>query len=533
MEREYKDAEAALKLITEVANEPRIEHPSRPPSISSTAIPERRNPILGTLRPPQRPIYERCTSSPIVPMIATCKTPAGPPDITARELSTEELKRNYSCDNVWHFKDQPLPPMPQMTGFGRYRRAVNAPAQWQLDQLHHNMHDVGAVIVNHLGDCPPAGLDPEMWREYRAHHSRTSSIGSSHSSSSGPGQVAAMEYFDTVTGTRVSRGFCPSNASSAASSLREGSGHYRRDSAMSKASMASPGNDADAKHNRRPSRVSPYQHTSMTSMSPLTAISETQEACNNASRKIEKACEFQDGEIPENAVASDEDDELDWSDMLVVGGAGNVSNLTKRLERNSSSKAVPSAKLTLTRQRTNSQERLKSHAPKRAGPERSKTIKAVTRPTQRRVQLQRKQSATGEAVHTVVALQTERETKRQLAKAKGSSILRPRGDQGGLPDGKQWSEEKTDSAVPQQTMEEIKHDHHISVTPSPTQVAEYGVLLQQSDTSDDTLFAGDTSETKELPLRGKRERSRTVCRIPPSGSPSPVAQMNGDETMKK
>lgn len=418
--------------------------------------------------------------------------------------------------------------MPQMTGFGRYRRAVNAPAQWQMDHLHQTMHDMGSVIVNHLGDCPPAGLDPETWREYRAHHSRTSSIESSRSSGSGAAQTTPMEYFDASTGTRVSRGFCPSTTSSAASSLRDGSVHHRRDSSMSKTSMTSSVSDEDVRHSRRPRRMSPYRHTSMTSMSPLTAISETQEASQIVPRKVEKPCEFEAGGNTESAVASDNDDELDWADLLVVGGGGNASNLTRRLERTSS---TANTGLTLAKQRTNSQERPKSRASKRAVPDRSKTIKVVSRPAQRRV---RKQSGNLEAVQAAIAHHARKESKRQAGNTTCANSVRSPSEEEDVPVRKQSSEQRGGSSTAHNRMiASIKDQHNISASPSPPQAMDEGVTSLQSDTSHDTLFIGYVSNTMQLPSRGTRERSSTVCRISPAGSSSPLVETDDRGVSKK
>ncbi|KAL2430612.1 hypothetical protein ABEF95_011899 [Exophiala dermatitidis] len=498
LEREYEDAAAALKLITVVANEPRIEYPvSRPSSIYSNPIPERRKPTERTLHPPKKPVYERCASSPVIPVFAKQPTLAGPPDITARDLNSEDLKRNYSCDNVWNVKDQPLPPLPQMTGFGRYRRAVNASVEWQLEHLHHNLHDMGAVIVNHLGDCPPAGLDPETWQGYRARHSRASSTASSRSSSSGPAVTTpAVEYLDTATGTRVSRGFFPSATSSAASSLKDGSGYYRRDSNMSKPNSTSPASDGDTKYKRRPvSRGSPYRHTSTTSMSPLTAISETQEAHHYVPRKIEKPCEFDEDGDAENAVASDDDDEFDcdWTDMLEVGGGANTSNLTRGLERISSARAMGNARLALTRQRTNSSERPRSRAAKRAVPDRSKTIKAVTRPAQRRI-LSRKQSDTAHAVQAAILQQTQGEEtlKHEAENGNGNGRGRSTAKVSAQPENpsiaKPLSKAGNQCAAEQKSI----------------------VAVKDGQATHDTL---SPASTLQLPARGNRERSSTVLRI--------------------
>ncbi|KIX04914.1 uncharacterized protein Z518_05785 [Rhinocladiella mackenziei CBS 650.93] len=389
LEKQYEDAPKALKQLTEVTKEPPAEYPSRPLSIYSAPLSDRHNPRERSLLSAQRPNYERSVSSPAAPAILTQRTPTGPPDITAGDLSTEELKRNYSCDSIWNFKSQPLPPMPRMTGFGRYRRAANASAEWQLEHVHRHLHDVRGVIVNHLGDCPPAGLDLETWREYRAQHPRTSSFGSSYSSDSGPFHTGATEYIDLNTGTRVSRGFGASATSSVTSSFNDGSGHYRRDSTLSKTSMASPSSEGDAKLSRRSSRTSPHRHTSSTSISHLTAIREMQETQTNPPRKVARPCDFDENRNHENALASDEDDEFDWSDMLEVGG-GNVSNLTKGLERRPSSKGVPNARPALTRLRTNPQERPKSLYGKKTVSCRSKPVKMAPRTDRHRVRLHKR-----------------------------------------------------------------------------------------------------------------------------------------------
>ncbi|KAH0843136.1 hypothetical protein AYO21_03427 [Fonsecaea monophora] len=354
LEKKYKEAEAALKLITEVAPEPLPQCLSRPSSLWSAAIPEEaRKPREGVLRTSQRPNYERSCSTPAVNHVTPRRSPSGPPDITARSLSQEELKRNYSADSFWDTKIHPLPPMPEMTGFGKYRRAVNASPEWQLEHLHKHLYDMSDIIVGHLGSLPPAGLDSGIWDEYRTHHARTTSFASSRSSTTGLESAVASEYLDPVTGTKITRGFSASTISSAASSFREGSITFRRDSSFSKSSMASPMSDIDVKGSRRPSRTSSY-HTSMTSMNHLTSISEIQEPFTTFPRKIEKPCEFDANGNTESALASDEDEELEWEDMLEVGGA-NMSNLTKRLDRTSSSRAMSQMKPALTRPRTKRQ----------------------------------------------------------------------------------------------------------------------------------------------------------------------------------
>jgi hypothetical protein len=141
-----------------------------------------------------------------------------------------------------------------MTGFGKYRRAVDASASWQLNYLEQRLKVDGDIIADFLGDDPPVGLDPQIWQQYRAtkvkvrvkiqrrrrpmtdirtttNNSVFTNYGSSGSMSSSPLGTpvtdASSEYTDPVTGTRVVRGFTIadsttiSNTSSAASSYNK------------------------------------------------------------------------------------------------------------------------------------------------------------------------------------------------------------------------------------------------------------------------------------------------------------------------
>lgn len=477
-----------------------------PPSVYSTPLPENRTHREGSLRSLQRPNCERSASTPAVPTLTAYKTPpAGPPDITARDLSKEELKRNYSCDSLWNFEEQPLPPMPQMTGFGRYRRAVDASAQWRMEHLQRHLGDVGGVIVNALGDCPPIGLDSETWRQYRVQHSRANSSASSHSSGSGLPSGGASDYLDVVTGTRISRGFCASNTSSAASSLKEGSGHFRRDSNLSKTSMTSPSSDGDAKRSHRSSRTSPY-HASTTSMSHLTAISELQETTANAPRKMEKPCVFYENANTEHALASDDDDDFDWADMLEVGGGGgNSSNLTRRLERTSSCKAVPEMRPTLARQRTTSSERPKPRSSKKLAPDRSRTIRAPSRPNQRRPHFQKRHSNGDKSVLQEGSPQrNEKESERAASNVE---------DDAQDPKPQATHDHLQHLAVRNMGVATVQSAETISATPSPEQLLDNPTASLRSDTSGETLFARGKGKANDPPARQLRQRSNTVRRV--------------------
>jgi hypothetical protein len=409
--------------------------------------------------------------------------------------------------------------MPQMSGFGRYRRSVDAPPEWQLEHLERHLYDVKGLLVNHLGDDPPAGLDPQSWRMYRAHHSRAGSAASSRSSDMGRPHTLAEEYLDLKTGTRISRGFCASTTSSANSSFKEGSGHYRRDSTLSSVSMTSPTSDVDQKYVRRPSRPASFrrvsQQGSTTSMIGLAAILETQETGPHPIRKYEKPCEFDDLGNTESAVASDddEDNEFDWADMLEVGGAIEPSNLAKQLERKSISKAGSNARPMLIRQRTTSDEKNSSRGLKRTIFERAKSRRAAIRVPSHQLQLQKKQ--TGSTAKLVKEKPEEIESeKRNIKPARGLTS----GDWSKkieLPTKPTDTEPSQNSAKESAVSADSCRGRMASPTPSPEQIASQILASTRSDTSHETLFT--TCQPKEeirAPCRG-RYRSGTVSTIRP------------------
>lgn len=409
--------------------------------------------------------------------------------------------------------------MPQMSGFGRFRRSVHAPPEWQMEHLERHFSDVKGLFVNHLGDDPPAGLDHQSWRMYRAHHSRTNSAASSRSSDMGRPYTVAEEYLDVKTGTRISRGFCASTTSSANSSFKEGSGHYRRDSNLSSLSMTSPNSDTDPKYVCRTSRAGPFsrrvsQQGSTVSMIGLAAIQETQEAGPQPTRKFEKPCEFDNMGNSESAVASDddEDNELDWTDMLEVGGASQPSNLAKQLERTSISKAGSNARPTLIRQRTTSDEKNGSRGLKRAIFERKSRRTATRLPSQQH-QLQRKQTG------SMAKLAKEKPDETEFEK-------RNIGPAGCLTSG-DWSKgidlpTKLSGVAPMQistkkssASPDSGSDRMASAISSPEQIASHILSSTRSDTSHETLFIARQCKEEAQPSYRGRYRSGTASTIRP------------------
>ncbi|KAI1616300.1 hypothetical protein EDD36DRAFT_131819 [Exophiala viscosa] len=497
LEREYKEVEEALKLIREVANEPILPLPSQPPSACSSPIPDHRKPRTALVYSPEKPACARSTSSPAIPSLVTHNSP---PDLSS-DADYSDLKKTFSCDGAWTFKDQPVVPMPEMIGFGRYRRSINAPTDWQLERAVRSLHDMKGIIIDHLGDCPPLGMGDDVWRDYKAQHSRASSFASSHSSHS---HTTATEYLDKSTGTKVSRGFCASTSSSAASSCRDGRSETRRDSNMSTTSMTSLNTEGDVKLRRRSGRMSPFsRHASTTSISPLAVISELQENASKAPRKVQKPCAFDEDGNNESAVASDDDDELQWGDMLELDGDSAAGNLAKGLaQRSSTSKSKSNARPNLTRQRTRSPERPRSRGSttKRAVLDRSKTIRTTAHANNVRFQGPRKLSDNQKPLSSNPTSQTTSEHKKQGNKHCQSA-------------------DQEDPAIA--TLPKILAG--AALTPvaeidSTRESAQYVVdvvskVERLPRKQQERATSGHFSSKPQSPLKTRKARSTTVCRI--------------------
>jgi hypothetical protein len=165
-------------------------------------------------------------------------------------LTSEELKKTYSSDNVWNSETQPLPPLPQLTGFGRYRCSTNAPKEWQLERAEKDLFNIASLVVNHLGDCPPAGMAPEIWKDYKIQQDKAYSTTRRRQTGCGYKCVVQTQYVAPKTGTKVTHGFAAATATispppSAASSFKDGSCLHKRDSNESSNTSPSKGSDYD------------------------------------------------------------------------------------------------------------------------------------------------------------------------------------------------------------------------------------------------------------------------------------------------
>ncbi|KIW67545.1 hypothetical protein PV04_06789 [Phialophora macrospora] len=238
LERKYKDAEANLKLVREV---------TRASTTASSAHSRNGNSIRSGPVSASSPSSTPGGAGAVSDEPNLQRTQSTPTVATAPSAALDSLKRTYSEPRI-------AIPLPQMTGFGKYRRAVDASASWQLNHLEQRLKLDGDIIAGFLGDDPPVGLDPQIWQQYRATRVKvkvkvkrrlkpmtgirsttntglTNYYGSSGSMSSTPPSTpvtdASSEYTDPVSGTRIVRGFTIadsttiSNTSSAASSYNK------------------------------------------------------------------------------------------------------------------------------------------------------------------------------------------------------------------------------------------------------------------------------------------------------------------------
>lgn len=158
-------------------------------------------PQQGSIRPPRvrkqrpRPAPEKYV------------TPSGPPDISCADIPEEQLSRTYSRSCVWDPLTNPVPPLQEMEGFGRFRRSVHADANWELMHFRGDLQTLGPAAVEQLGDFEIARLKIEVMNTIRT-PSYTSLASRSDSE-------------ESATGPRISRGFTTSRTLRAAPTSKD------------------------------------------------------------------------------------------------------------------------------------------------------------------------------------------------------------------------------------------------------------------------------------------------------------------------
>lgn len=302
------------------------------------------------------------------------------PCITAMDLTTDQMKRNYSSDDLlrWDRVKNPLPPMAPMRGYGRYRTAECADPEWRLQYFKRQVKGIERLegMTANLDMQEMTGMSPEEWQVLTGSGPRTASTISTQSLQTTP----SASNFEA--GTCITRGFSQSSSSRGSQS---GLTHERKSSTLSTMNIPSA---IDS-----PSVYAPLRRTTTLlsegrSSGPLSTIEELQSNMMMTTEvrvKIEVPCEFSDGD-PENAVVSDVDDDEGWADVADTNPS-KKSAITQIFKEDKKVEPPPHIQWGLARVRTSSNDKKRNRATT-AALDRSKTIRA-TKPD-----LKRKQSKT-------------------------------------------------------------------------------------------------------------------------------------------
>lgn len=416
-----------------------------------------------------------------------CPTPPGPPDITAWDLSQEELKRTYSHDSVWDTKSQPLPPLPRMVGLGAYRRAADAPLGWQVEQLRRRNYGMPPAVAEQLSSLS-MGPSEEAISTYRKNSLRSDSFASSKTSLSdlSDGQIRYSPYRERVdpkTGTRFTYGFGPSTPSSAASSFK--ASHLRKTSAQSSLSTGSDAEQKLVQLIRAPSLVFP-KAPELAGL--LTTIPEVK------AKKTEKPCAFGDSGDNDEAFVSDDSEDEDWQDVTPSTDdkqeSGLISQQLKKVRCESPKQVI-------------TQVDEAGQAPRHAL-DRSKTVKTALRPCTRRPATRNIKAQTTAKPVLTHALGRKPTIKRAMTGVKEYGD-KPEESQN-LDHPRDWLQNvQRSKAATEQLEEDPRNKENHPKESQPTN-------------DECTLLADDGCaelEPKGLSIRNRRTRSRTVIQIRP------------------
>lgn len=293
------------------------------------------------------------------------------PDITAMELNPDQIKRNYSSDDLlkWDKSKNPLPPLNTMRGFGRYRRAECAEPQWYFEHLKRQIRGIEHLprMTAGLDMEPMTGLSNEEWQMLTGGVMRRDSTVSSMSTATD----SSTCLFET--GTRIARGFSPSGSSTRSSQTS----HARKGSTLSTMNLPADFNSPPLPSSLKRAATLPGERRPSL---PLTTIQELQSNVGPVAevyRKVEKPCEFSIGGDLDSAVASDAEDEDGWTDVLESNPV-KVSAITQMLKEGNKHESQPhiQPQLGLTRVRTSSSDKRRARG-STVTLDRSRTIRAA------------------------------------------------------------------------------------------------------------------------------------------------------------
>lgn len=297
------------------------------------------------------------------------------PCITAIDLSSDDIKRNYSMNDLqkWDKAKFPLPPLNAMSGIGRYRTSVTADPEWRAEHFRKQLSGLDGLqkIVAELDMTEINGMSTQEWQALTGPSSRRGSAISSNSTrttaSSTGGQDATI---DPRSGARVSRGFSPSASPSARSSFNI---HSRKGSTLS--IMSKPEEIQAVACEEKLLKQSPVSLNDRRGSGPLSTINEVQSNLGtipDLAKKLPRPCEFTDTGDPESAVASDVDDDDDDAAWTDEAESARVSAITQLLKEGKKPEPLPG----LTKIRTNSSDK-KRRKSTTSLLERTKTVRAA------------------------------------------------------------------------------------------------------------------------------------------------------------
>lgn len=282
-------------------------------------------------------------------------------------LTPDQIQKTYSSDDFgkWDPSKDPLPPLNTMSGFGRYRVAVNADPQWRLQHMRRQVKDIEHLqgMTANLDMEAVTGLSNEDWQAFTGSGSRrgstVSSLGTKTDSSTSPFEP----------GRRVTLGFSPSGSSSRSSQI--GYTHLRKGSSLSTMNLPDEtGSPPTANPLKRTSTMLSERRGSA-NLSTIEELHATTAMVTEGRCKIERPCEFADKGDPDSAVASDAEDDEAWTDVAETQPS-QVSAITQMLKEG---KIQQQPQTALTRVRTSSSDK-KRRRGSTANLDRSRTIRA-------------------------------------------------------------------------------------------------------------------------------------------------------------
>lgn len=348
--------------------------------------------FVSSIRPPCPQKLQR-THSDVAPTVPYFQA-TGPPDLSAADLSDDEIRRTYSTNDLWDIKQQKLAPMLPCSGIGKFRMSTNAEPEFKLEQLRKSCGSLppGMIDLIPVSDVYRS-IGPEVWQQFRSEQvSRHNSFVSSRSS-------ASIEFIEPDTGTRVTRGFTPSLPSSVRSSP---SRRFQDGRGNSASSELSPIAGRDIGHSLYSARHHSNRGSDVNILSPLSTIREIQKQHEHPVKKREVPCDFSSTGDPDSAFVSESEDSS-WDEVSEsTTQARRSSELSRLMQARKVTPHNPKpfpARPPLNRAKTDLEQQVSTKGTSRAAFDRNRTIR-LSRPQFRRAHVKGPLNGTTKHVDT-------------------------------------------------------------------------------------------------------------------------------------